>query len=219
MGALRALGLRAVDSLGQPIADGGAGLIHLAAVDKSGLAPVVGGITLLTDVTSPLAGDDGAAVVFAPQKGATPDEVVVLDAALGHLADVLGFDQGTPGAGAAGGAAYGFAAVYGAKLVSGADQVALLVRLDARIRDADLVLTGEGAFDHQSLQGKLVGSVLSRAKRAGTASAVIAGVVRESPGVPSVSLVDMVGSTEAALADPARWAAEAAASLARSWNG
>ncbi|MFT3797163.1 glycerate kinase [Microbacterium sp.] len=223
VGALRALGMRALDARGCEVPDGGIGLRELDAVDLSGLLPIPGGVRLLTDVTSPLTGAAGAAAVFGPQKGADPVQVRILDRALARLADVLGADLGvdaeTAGAGAAGGTAFGFAAVYGAAIVPGADEVARLTRLDERIALADLVITGEGAFDAQSRRGKLVGNVLTRAATAGKATAVIAGVLREDPGVPAVGLVELAGSSEAALRFPARWARAAGARLASTSAG
>ncbi|MFT4220142.1 MAG: glycerate kinase, partial [Microbacterium sp.] len=214
LGALRALGLRARDGAGRDIPEGGAGLARLATVELDGIAPIPGGVTLLTDVTSPLLGEHGAAAVFAPQKGATSAQVRLLERGLARLAEVLGADPSTPGSGAAGGTAYGFAAVYQAAIVSGADRVAELSRLDDRIAAADLVITGEGAFDDQSSRGKLVGNVLGRARAAGKAAAVVAGVVRADPGVAHASLVEAAGDAAASLREPARWAAAAAASLA-----
>lgn len=219
LGALRALGLRALDADGEEIPEGGAGLRRLSAVDRTGLLPIPGGVSLLTDVTSPLTGPHGAAAVFGPQKGATPEQVDVLDRHLAHLAEVLRADPTAPGGGAAGGTGYGFVAAYGAAVVPGADRVAELTRLDDRIAAADLVVTGEGAFDFQSLRGKLVGNILRRAEAAGTGRAVVAGVVREDPGVPHVGLVEVAGGVEGALGEPARWAAVAAAALARRFEG
>ncbi|WP_434971346.1 glycerate kinase [Microbacterium sp. bgisy207] len=218
-GALRALGLRALDASGREVPDGGAGLTALAQVDASALVPIPGGVTLLTDVTSPLIGENGAAAMFGPQKGASMEEVRLLDAALAHVANVLKQDPTQPGFGAAGGTGFGFAAMYGANIVSGIDHLSRLTNLDPRIAVAQLVITGEGAFDRQSIQGKLVGNVLERAARAGVSSAVIAGVIHEHPGVAHRSLTEQAGSSSAAMKDPARWAASAAASLAKSLDG
>lgn len=214
LGALRALGLRAYDEAGVDVPDGGAGLAQVVAVDASRLAPIPGGVTLLTDVTSPLTGPHGAAAVFGPQKGATPEQVRELDEALARFAAVVGADPTVPGTGAAGGTAYGFSSAYGAGIVSGAERVAETTRLDERVATADLVVTGEGAFDSQSLEGKLVGNVLRRVAAAGTDCAVVAGEVRRDPGVPYVSLAALAGGADAAIADPWFWARRAGAALA-----
>lgn len=143
-----------------------------------------------------------AADIFAPQKGATPEQVAVLRERLATL-DVP--DQ--PGAGAAGGLAGGLAAI-GATLVPGFDLVALRLDLDRRLAEADLVITGEGLVDATSLTGKVVGGVLARADAAGVEALVIAGeVVTKSP-ISAVSLVALCGP-ERALADSAACLAEA----------
>lgn len=214
LGALRALGLRAADDKGNEIKEGGLSLIDLKQLFSDDLRSIPDGVTLLSDVTSPLLGPDGAATIFAPQKGASPEQVEILERALRNYEDVLEVDSEFPGAGAAGGTGYGFKAVYGAEIVSGAQKIAQLVRLHKRIAAADLVITGEGAFDHQSLRGKLVGNVLQASAKTGAQRAVIAGVISEDPGVPHVSLVNVAGDTAAAKRDPAHWTAQAAARIA-----
>src|SRR5690606_3910146 len=134
-------------------------------------------VTILTDVTSPLLGPDGAAAVFGPQKGADPAQVQQLDAALRRLASLLGGAPEQPGAGAAGGTGYGFSAAYGATIVPGADHLARLTGLDDAIGTADVVLSGEGRFDSQSLAGKVVGQLLAKASAAGARAGVVAGQV------------------------------------------
>ncbi|MFD2765229.1 glycerate kinase [Micromonospora eburnea] len=217
-GALRALGLRLRDTRGRELPLGGAALADLAHVDTGELLPAPpGGVQLLVDVTAPLAGPAGAAAVYGPQKGAQPADVTLLDAALRRLAGLVGGDPDKPGAGAAGGTAYGLAALWGARIVPGATTIAELVGLPDALADADLVLTGEGRFDETSLTGKVVGSLLAAAEAAGLRVGVAAGQV--SGPVPgsvsaSVSLVELAGSVEAALHDPARWLTEAGAVLA-----
>ena len=142
-----------------------------------------------------------AADVFAPQKGATPEDVAVLRERLARL-DVP--DQ--PGAGAAGGLAGGLAAI-GATLVAGFDFVADRLELDRRLADADLVVTGEGLVDATSLTGKVVGGVLARAAAAGVETLVVAGDVVTNAPFDAVSLVALCGR-ERALADPAACIAE-----------
>src|SRR4051812_6963165 len=120
-GALAALGARFLDAEGADLPPGGGALARLDRVDLTGLPPPPpGGVQCLVDVTAPVLGPLGAAGQFGPQKGATPEQVQVLDAALARLADLLGGDREAPGAGAAGGTAYGFAIGWGAHFVSGA---------------------------------------------------------------------------------------------------
>lgn len=205
-GALGALGLQLLDEGGTPLGLGGAALAALHGVDRSGLAsPPPGGVTVLTDVTAPLLGPTGAAAVFGPQKGASPADVRVLDDALSHYARLLGGDAEAPGAGAAGGTAFGFAAVWGARIEPGADHLQRLTGLWGAIGGVDLVITGEGQFDGQSLGGKVVGQVLRRAVDAGTSAAVIAGQLADRPPVWAASLVELAGSVTEALAHPDEW--------------
>jgi len=160
---------------------------------------------VLTDVTAPLLGPMGAAAVFGPQKGASPAEVLHLDDALARYARLLGGDADSPGAGAAGGTAYGFAAAWGALIEPGADYLQRLTGLRDAVDKVDLVITGEGQYDAQSLGGKVVGQVLRRADDAGTAAAVIAGQLADRPPVWAASLVELAGSVTEALAHPDEW--------------
>ena len=222
-GALAALGARLLDADGEPVADGGGGLASLVTLDLSGLRGLPpGGARVLSDVTSPLTGPSGAAAVFGPQKGAGPDDVAFLDAALANLARVAGeagcdADPTAPGAGAAGGTGFGLA-LWGATLGSGAAAVADAVGLDAALAGAGLVVTGEGAYDGQSDAGKVVSEVRRRAAAAGVPVALIAGRV-DAPTdafASAVSLTELAGSGEAAMADPVVWARQAGTMLARS---
>jgi glycerate 2-kinase len=217
-GALAALGARFLDADGADLPPGGGALARLDRVDLSGLTPPPpGGVQCLVDVTAPLLGPLGAAGQFGPQKGATPAQVAELDAALARLADLLGGDRDAPGAGAAGGTAYGFAVCWGAEFVSGAAAVAAEAGLDEALSGAELVVTGEGQFDAQSLRGKVVGDLVQRAAGAGVPVAVVAGRV-DAEGLPvarTVSLTDLAGSPAASMADPARWLVEAGRRLAR----
>lgn len=175
--------------------------------------PPAGGVVVLTDVTNPLLGRNGAAAVFGPQKGATAQDVEVLERRLQGVAEQLGADPATPGAGAAGGVGYALHA-WGAELTSGSAHIAEVTGLtDAEIQ-ASAVVTGEGRFDSQSLQGKVVGGVLGRAT---SPVVLIAGSIQGDPGIPAWSLSDMAGGTAAALEQPAHWlfaaGAEAAAAV------
>lgn len=214
-GALSALGLELTDDRGRSLAEGGAGLAALARVDRDRLMPApAGGVTLLTDVTNPLLGPTGAAHVFGPQKGASPDQCTELDAALARWAQLLGGDPNAAGAGAAGGTAYGFAAVWGARIVPGAPRIAELTGLTAVAASADLVITGEGRFDEQSLGGKVVGHAIGL----GPTVAIIAGSLAAAAPGWSVSLTDLAGSPEQAMADPRRWLHEAGTVAAREFS-
>ncbi len=210
-GALRALGLELLDAAGRPVPEGGRGLNDIAEVHRGGLIPPPpGGVTLLTDVTAPLLGPTGAAAVFGPQKGATSGQVAALEEGLAHVAKLLGGDPTVPGSGAAGGAGYGFSAVWGASMVPGAERIAELSGLREAIARADVVLTGEGRFDEQSRLGKVVGSLL----RLG-ATGVIAGQVTAPTGVWTASLSALAGSVDAAMAETSRWLREAGSAAAR----
>ncbi|MGV8895614.1 MAG: glycerate kinase [Rhodoglobus sp.] len=217
-GALMALGLRLTDSHGQPIADGGRALAGVASIDRSGLA-LPDSVTLLTDVDAPLLGKQGAAAIFGPQKGATAAQVTELDAALTHFAELFGGDHTAAGAGAAGGAGWGFATAWGATIMSGADYIADLGGLTNAIRSADLLLTGEGRFDSQSLGGKVVGQLLGTATNAGVPVGVIAGQVSIETELWTSSLTELAGSAQAAMGDPAHWLTQAGARAARELVG
>ena len=181
-GLLAGLGARALDSDGADVADGGAALAATRHLELGGLDPRLGDtrVILACDVDNPLLGPRGAAAVFGPQKGATPDDVTRLDAALTCWADAVAAATGsehreTPGAGAAGGAGFAALAVLGATAVPGADVVLDLVGFDDTVAGADLVVTGEGSFDAQSLGGKAPVGVARRAAAAGVPAVVLAG--------------------------------------------
>jgi len=185
VGAAMALGWRFLAENGREIGLGGGELGRIGRIvpPVHGLAAAV---EVLCDVDNPLCGEHGAARVYGPQKGATPEMVEMLDATLGHLANVVRDQLGRnitdlPGAGAAGGLAAGAIAFMNARLVSGVDTVMAQIRLQETVTGADWVLTGEGSFDEQSLRGKVVSGVLRVAKAAGAKVAVLAGQVRLPP--------------------------------------
>ena len=160
-GLLRGLGAVIRDEEGHDLPEGGAALARAATVDLAPLRALLDGvrITVASDVNNPLTGAHGAAAVYAPQKGATPRQVAELDAALRRWADVIGAATGTdlrdaPGAGAAGGVGYAARAVLGATVRPGIDLVLDLVGFPTHLAGADLVITGEGALDTQTLRGK-----------------------------------------------------------------
>jgi glycerate kinase len=178
-GMLSALGARAVDAHGATLGDGGAALADVVAVDASGLDPRLGTVELVlaADVDSPLTGPRGAAHVFGPQKGATPAQVELLDAALARWASVVAPDDtDLPGAGAAGGVGYALLAVLGAVRRPGVDVVLDLVGIDAALEGADLVVTGEGTLDAQTSAGKAVTGVVRRAQAHAVPVVAVCGV-------------------------------------------
>lgn len=222
LGALTALGLRLLDTDGLELEPGGGALNLLHTIDSSALptAPPLG-MRLLTDTTAVLCGPNGAARVFAPQKGATAKQVTLLDRGLARAAAIAGGDAHlTPGSGAAGGTAWGFARYWGASIRSGADAIAELTRLDAALEGAGLIITGEGRFDATSRSGKVVGALAERAAAVGTPVAVIAGQVDAAASDSAfdaalLSLSVLACSTDAAQQRPEHWLTEAGAALAR----
>ncbi len=179
-GMARALGARFLDEAGRELPPGGVALGELARIDWR-RPPGFDGIdiTVATDVTNPLTGTNGAAIVYGPQKGASPADAEALDAALVRYAAVLrrslGADVGSiPGGGAAGGLAAGLVAFLGARIESGFEVVAQVSGLHERLAAADIVLTGEGSFDSQSLQGKTTGRLIELAAAAGKPCVVFA---------------------------------------------
>lgn len=185
-GAARALGWRFLDPAGNDVPEGGGGLALIGRIVPPASPPGLPLVRALCDVRNPLCGPQGAARVFGPQKGATPAMVEALDAGLRHLAAVLRDTTGTdildlPGAGAAGGLGGGAVAFFGACLTPGFTAVAEACRFGEALRGADWVITGEGCFDRQSLQGKVVSGVRDVAGGGGARVAVLAGRVRLSP--------------------------------------
>jgi glycerate kinase len=230
-GMLAALGAPPLDRTGAALPYGGAALGH--AVGLGGL-PMTRGAALVaaTDVDNPLTGLHGASSVYGPQKGADRADVLLLDAALERFAGVLVKDLPTcppdlaalPGAGAAGGLGAAVLAL-GGRCESGIGLVTGMIGLEAALDAADLVITGEGSFDHQSLRGKVVAGVAAGARDRGVPCVVLAGQVstgrREAANAgvtETYSLVEHFGSVPEALARPADGLRELAARLARQWS-
>jgi glycerate kinase len=189
-GFLAGLGAVWLDASGRRLVPTPAGLAALDRVDLSGLDPRLRAVTieLACDVTNPLLGPSGAAAVFGPQKGATPAQVPVLDGVLARVADALVAAgrpdvRELPGAGAAGGLGAAFLTL-GARLRPGVEVVAEAVGLDAAVAGADLVLTGEGSLDAQTLAGKAPAGVADVAARHGVPVIAFAG--RLGPGADSL---------------------------------
>jgi glycerate kinase len=194
-GMAQALGARLLDEEGKAVGPGGGSLGRLATIDIRKLAPEVRGVEFVvaSDVDSPLVGPNGAAAVFGPQKGASPEDVRVLDAALGHYAAVIHRDLGldlrhAPGSGAAGGLGAGLVAFLGAHIRPGFDVVAGAVGLPGRLERADVVVTGEGTYDRSTERGKTPGGVLGLAREARCRSVLICGQV-EDGAAPDADLV------------------------------
>ena len=186
-GLLAALGVGLLDSSGSPIAGGGAALGRLARIDSTRAHPALSRVQLRVacDVDSPLVGPDGAARVFGPQKGASPEAVRDLEHNLNHFADVIAETTGRDvkhlaSGGAAGGIAAGLFGVLGASLEPGIDLVLETVGFDAALEGADLVLTGEGFLDGQSLRNKGPSGVARWAKRRGVPVIALAGGIADS---------------------------------------
>ncbi|MGO1543314.1 MAG: glycerate kinase [Gulosibacter sp.] len=226
VGALMALGAKFQDAEGQDIELGNRGLHAVATIDLAvipALPPE--GIVALTDVTNPLLGPEGAAAVFGPQKGASDADVVELEAGLAHVAQLLGVDGSVPGAGAAGGTAYGLLAI-GATVQAGALTIADAIALPEKIAAADLAITGEGSFDTQSLAGKVPSAVLNFASESDVPVVIIAGRVAEEfkgrdvkygPS-DSLALADLAGGAKEAMKGTGRWLEEAGAEAARRYD-
>jgi glycerate kinase len=229
-GMLRALGLRALDAAGSELALGGGALANLAELDFSNLLPLPArGVVGLTDVTNPLLGKQGAAQVFAAQKGASAEQIAELERALGQLVKVVDASAaGRPapglgsrlaalaGSGAAGGTGFGVL-VWGGSLRAGAPAVAAIIGLKAKVARSDLVITGEGSYDRQSAMGKVPGYLASVVED--TPLALVAGqidpAVDRAQFAAAISLSELSGSSDLAMAAPEQWLEAAGAQLAR----
>jgi glycerate kinase len=226
-GMLAALDAPPVDGAGYALPHGGAALLECAGL---GGVPRLRDARLIaaTDVDNPLLGAHGASAVFGPQKGASDDDVRLLDAALDRYAAVLRRDvpgcppdvADLPGAGAAGGLGAAILACGGVRM-SGFDVVRRATGLDAALDACDLVVTGEGRLDEQSLRGKVVAGVAEAARARGVPCVVVAGQV--DPDVTGftevIALADVAGGVAEALAGPAEALHAAAGGLAARWSG
>lgn len=207
--------------------DGGQGLV--AALPGGLRWPYAGELVVATDVDNPLLGPNGAAAVYGPQKGADRATVLDLDDALRRWADEVEAEVGRPGLrdepGAGAGGGLGFALVaLGGRRISGAGLVAAAVGLAERVADADLVVTGEGSLDAQSVRGKVVSAVANAAREAGVPCLAVAGRApigrrdAAAAGIDDIATVEAaLGSTAAALHAGAAGVSTAAAVLARRW--
>ncbi|MCE7928042.1 MAG: glycerate kinase [Dehalococcoidia bacterium] len=216
-GMARALGARFLDKAEHDLPPGGGPLVHLDRIHwERPIALDSVDFVVATDVTNPLLGPSGAAAVYAPQKGASAEDVRLLERALERYAHVVERDLGIsiaslPGGGAAGGLAAGLAAFLGARVVSGFDVVAGATNLAGRLAAASIVVTGEGSFDTQSLQGKTTGRLLEMCRAAGKPCVVLAG--RSDTG--ALTLESLEPGLEASM----ERAAELLSELAARWAG
>lgn len=183
-GLAQALGVRLLDAGGEELPPGGAALARLDHVMTQGLDPrvVTTRFTVACDVNNPLCGPEGASAVYGPQKGASPQVVAELDAALARYAAVIERDVGrsvaqSPGAGAAGGMGAGLLAFTPARLVPGARLVMETLDVKEALRDADLLITAEGKLDEQTAYGKVVGVIAEAAHEAGARVIALVGSV------------------------------------------
>lgn len=189
IGMAQALGVRFLDKFGIELPGIGASLASITKIDLSNLDPRIRETTIeaVCDVENPLYGPEGAAFVYGPQKGASPEQVKELDNGLENLAELIQKDLGMevaamPGAGAAGGLGAGLHAFLGAKLCKGIDLIFDLVGLPEKLSGADLALTGEGQIDFQTVFGKAPGGVGSAAKAQGIPCFAIAGSIGKELG-------------------------------------
>ncbi|MET9430643.1 MULTISPECIES: glycerate kinase [unclassified Streptomyces] len=190
-GMLAALGARFLDADGKPVGPGGGALRDLATADLSGLDARFKDVELVlaSDVDNPLTGPKGAPAVYGPQKGASPDDVAELDAALAHFAAVLADTIGpratelaaSPGAGAAGGIGYGALVGLGASFRAGIDVMLDVLGFGPALARATLVITGEGSLDEQTLHGKAPAGVAAAARAAGIEVVAVCGRLALQP--------------------------------------
>jgi glycerate kinase len=199
-GMAQALGAKLITASGEPIRWGGGGLHQLDAIGISELDSRIQETETVVacDVNNPLTGEDGASHVYGPQKGATPEMVQALDANLAHFDTILQRDIGVtvgdiPGAGAAGGLGAGLMAFLNAELKSGVALVIEATQLEKRISDADLVITGEGQINFQTVFGKTPIGVAKAAKAQGIPVVAIAGSISDdADGVYDAGIDAMV---------------------------
>jgi glycerate kinase len=231
-GAMQALGVKLLDAQGQSLVPGGLALAQLARLDLNELDPRLAHVRfdIAADVNNPLCGPHGASAIFGPQKGASPAQVQQLDQALGHFAELcaqaLGNDvRDEPGSGAAGGLGFAAKAFLGARFQAGVEVVAELVGLADAVKGADLVITGEGRFDAQTLRGKTPFGVARIAKQHGVPVIVIAGTLGEGyqelydHGIDAAFAVTSGPMTlEHACAEAPRLLRERATDIARVWR-
>ncbi|MFE0700288.1 glycerate kinase [Streptomyces sp. NPDC058872] len=217
-GMLAALGARFLDADGEPVGPGGAPLADLATADLSGLDPRFASVDLIlaSDVDNPLTGPKGAPAVYGPQKGATPEDVRTLDAALARFATVLEKAIGpraaeaavAPGAGGAGGIGYG-ALILGASFRPGIELMLEVLGFAPALERATLVITGEGSLDEQTLHGKAPAGVAAAARAAGKEVVAVCGRLALAPETLGAAGIRRAYPLTALEPDPAKSIANA----------
>ena len=210
-GMLRALGAEFFDDHGVELAEGGAALARLQSLRLDKLLPRVLGVEIViaSDVDNPMCGPTGAAWIYGPQKGATPQQANELDRALSHWADVVAEVSGAdhrdePGAGAAGGVGFAGLALLGARREAGSDVLFSVMGLEEKLKGAVAVITGEGSLDDQSLRGKAPIGVAALARRLGVPAYAIVGASTLSKPATSAAGIRAVYELAAREPDPRR---------------
>jgi glycerate 2-kinase len=233
LGLVQALGACALDASGAEVGPGGAGAATVATLELAGLHPGLAAarIEVACDVDNPLTGPEGAAAVYGPQKGADPDQVRQLDAALARWADVVAEATGRdhradPGAGAAGGVGFGAVAILDATLRPGAPLMLEQLGFAAALADADLVVTGEGSLDEQTLRGKAPAAVAAAGHAAGVPVIGVAGrCLLDAPRLQAAgfdgvyTLLDEAATPQQAFDEPAALLRRIGARLADRLSG
>ena len=219
-GMVQALGMSLRDADNTDLPPGGAALRRLHHLDPGSLADTLSGVEVViaSDVDNPLLGTRGAPAVYGPQKGASPDDVAELDAALAHWADAVALltaadVRDAPGAGAAGGLGFGALALLGAHMQPGIALLLDLLGFDRAVRGARLVVTGEGCLDVQTLHGKAPAGVAAAATGAGVPVVAVAGLLeltepqwREAGFTAAYALAELAGPDGDSLTDAAKYA-------------
>jgi glycerate kinase len=215
-GLVRGLGARLLDADGEDVAEGGAALTAAVSLELTALSERLEGVEIVIacDVDNALTGPTGAAAVYGAQKGAGPADIDQLDTALGHWADLVAREtrrnlRDAPGAGAAGGVGFAALALLGAELRPGIDLVLDLVGFHEQLTGVDLVITGEGALDEQTLHGKAVAGVAAAARAAGIPVVAVCGTNRLDPArlrqagiATAYALTDLEPDVRRCIADP-----------------
>jgi glycerate 2-kinase len=232
-GMVQALGARLLDEHGHDLLPGGGNLVHLERLDLAPLRNMLSTVTTIvaSDVENPLLGPNGAAAVFGPQKGATPQQVEELERGLRHWSQLVveatgREDAARAGAGAAGGTGFAALALLDAAIKPGIELILDLIDFDRRIAGADLVVTGEGSLDAQSLAGKAPVGVARAAAKAGIPVVAVAGRLQLSPqrireaGISAAyPLTDLEPDLARCIANASPLLRRASAQIAKDWLG
>ncbi|MBR3448817.1 MAG: glycerate kinase [Oscillospiraceae bacterium] len=196
-GLLRALGFRFLDRDGKPVPEGAAGLSEIAVIDRSGVMPELSECSFHTasDVANPLCGETGCSRIFAPQKGAGAETVEIMETAMRHYADVVrtfvpGADPDAKGAGAAGGVGFALQSFLHAECEPGIGLVIRMTGLAKAIRNADLIVTGEGCLDAQTAMGKAPAGIAAAAKQYGKPVIAFSGIVKDGASACNTCGID-----------------------------